>query len=68
MFKKVLMAIKGNRNIKGDVGRDTDSPFLFDKQQALFIAQKLQQANYKGEEFEKYQQIMLKLKGIIENE
>ena len=62
------MAIKGNRNIKGDVGRDTDSPFLFDKQQALFVAQKLQQANYKGEEFEKYQQIMLKLKGIIENE
>tara|TARA_R110002153_G_scaffold148672_1_gene300043 strand:- start:1764 stop:1970 length:207 start_codon:yes stop_codon:yes gene_type:complete len=66
MFKRLFMPIKGNRNIKEDASNSTSTSFLFDKQQALFIAQKLQQANYKGEEFEVYQQIMLRLKSVID--
>lgn len=66
MFKKVLMAIKGKRNINGGAKVSKSSSDLFLKNEALFIAQKLQQANYKGEEFEAYQKIMLKLKQLID--
>ena len=60
------MAIKGKRNINGGVKETKSSSGLFLKNEALFIAQKLQQANYKGEEFEIYQKIMLKLKQLID--
>ena len=65
MFKRLLMAIKGKRNI-GRGATKSNSSSMFLKSEALFIGQKLQQANYKGEEFETYQQIMLKLKSIVD--
>jgi len=66
MLKRLLMAIKGKRNINGGAKETKSSSDLFLKNEALFIAQKLQQATYKGEEFETYQKIMLKLKGVID--
>lgn len=60
------MAIKGKRNINGGVKVSNSSSDSFLKNEALFIAQKLQQANYKGEEFETYQQVMIKLKKIVD--
>ena len=66
MFKRLLMTIKGKRNINGGVKETKSSSGLFLKNEALFIAQKLQQANYKGDEFETYQKIMLKLKQSID--
>ena len=60
------MAIKGKRNINGGVKETKSSSDLFLKNEALFIAQKLQQANYKGEEFEQFQKVMLKLKSVID--
>tara|TARA_R100000027_G_scaffold56557_1_gene45862 strand:+ start:198 stop:401 length:204 start_codon:yes stop_codon:yes gene_type:complete len=65
MFKRLLMAIKGKRNIGGRANTNSSSD-LFLKNEALFVATKLQQATYKGEEFETYQKIMLKLKGVID--
>ena len=59
------MAIKGKRNIGGRANSSSSSD-LFLKSEALFIGQKLQQATYKGEEFETYQKIMLKLKSVID--
>ena len=67
------MAIKGNRNIKG--GANSSSSTVpkekvmkqLSKEEAIFIASKIQQANFKGVEFETYQQIMLKLKSIVDN-
>jgi len=60
------MAIKGKRNIgRGETTKSTSSS-IFLKSEALFIGQKLQQANFKGEEFETYQQIMFKLKSIVD--
>ena len=59
------MAIKGKRNI-GRGANKTVSSSIFLKTEALFIGQKLQQATFKGEEFETYQQIMLKLKSIVD--
>ena len=56
------MAIKGKRNIGGRAQSNSSSL----KNEALFVATKLQQATYKGEEFETYQKIMLKLKGVID--
>jgi hypothetical protein len=65
MFKRLLMAIKGKRNIGGRAKLNSSSD-VFLKSEALFVGQKLQQATYKGEEFETYQKIMLKLKSIID--
>ena len=65
MFKRLLMAIKGKRNI-GRGATKSASSSIFLKSEALFIGQKLQQANYKGEEFEIYQKKMLKLKQLID--
>ena len=48
MFKRLLMAIKGKRNI-GRGAKQSASSSIFLKSEALFIGQKLQQANYKGE-------------------
>jgi hypothetical protein len=67
MFKRLLMAIKGKRHINGGASeKKASSSDLFLKNEALFIAQKLQQANYKGEEFEQFQKVMLKLKSVID--
>jgi len=65
MFKRLLMAIKGKRNIGRGATKSVSSS-IFLKNEALFIANKLQQANYKGDEFETYQKIMLKLKSVID--
>jgi len=59
------MAIKGNRRIK-ETGAATGSVSLLSKEEALFIAAKLQQANYKGSEFDTYQQVMFKLKELLD--
>ena len=59
------MAIKGKRNIGRGATKSVSSS-IFLKSESLFIGQKLQQANYKGEEFEIYQKIMLKLKQLID--
>jgi len=59
------MAIKGRRQIKGD-GAKKGSVSILSKEEAMFIASKIQQANFKGVEFETYQQVMVKLKKIID--
>ena len=67
------MAIKGKRNIKGGIKTSSSTVSKnkvmnqLSKEEAIFIASKIQQANFKGVEFETYQQIMLKLKSIIDN-
>jgi len=62
MFKRLLMAIKGNRNFGGTEQGPSD---LFTKEEAAFIGSKLQQAEYKGAEFEMYYKIMQKLKTVV---
>ena len=62
MFKRLLMAIKGNRKFGGAEQGPSD---FFTKEEAAFIGSKLQQAEYKGAEFEMYFKIMQKLKGIV---
>jgi len=57
------MPIQGKRNIGGA----TRPSAGLSKEESLFIASKLQQASYKGVEFETYQKIMIKLKTIIDN-
>jgi len=59
------MAIRGKRQIKGG-GAVTGSVSILSKEEAMFIASKIQQANFKGIEFETYQQVMVKLKKIID--
>ena len=65
MFKQVLMAIKGNRNLKEGASEKPSSPSLFSKEEASFIAAKLTQAQYQGAEFDTYYQVMQKLKSLI---
>ena len=68
MFKRLLMAIKGKRNINGGASEQkASSSDLFSKQEASFIASKLTQAQYQGAEFDTYYKIMQKLKAIIDN-
>ena len=66
MFKKVLMAIKGKRQINGGTKKSTSASNLFSKQESSFIASKLQQAQYQGAEFDMYYKIMQKLKELID--
>lgn len=57
------MAIKGNRNVGGT---QTEGPSSFlSKEEAAFIASKLQQATYQGAEFEMYYKIMQKLQELV---
>lgn len=58
------MAIKGKRNVGGTQSQGPSD--LFTKPEAAFIASKLQQANYKGSEFDTYQQVMFKLKELLD--
>lgn len=60
------MAIKGNRNIIEGAGKKNSSPSVFSKEEAMFVASKIQQANFKGIEFETYQKVMIKLKQLID--
>lgn len=57
------MAIKGNRNVGGAESQGPSD--FFTKEEAAFIATKLQQASYQGAEFDKYYRIMQKLQGLI---
>ena len=63
MFKRLLMAIKGNRKFGGTEQGPSD---LFTKEEAAFIATKLQQAEFKGAEFDTYYKVMQKLQSLIE--
>ena len=63
MFKRLLMAIKGNRNVGGTVLQGPSD--FFTKEEAAFVATKLQQASYQGAEFDKYFRIMQKLQSLI---
>ena len=56
------MAIKGNRKFGGAEQGPSD---FFTKEEAAFIATKLQQAEFKGAEFEMYYKIMQKLKTVV---
>ena len=56
------------RNDKKGVGAVKSSSPIISKEEALFIASKLQQANYKGIEFETYNQVLIKLRQIIDNQ
>lgn len=60
------MAIKGKRQINGGTNKSTGTSNLFSKQEASFIASKLQQAQYQGAEFDMYYKIMQKLKQLID--
>ena len=60
------MAIKGKRQISGGTKKSTSSSNLFSKQEASFIATKLQQAQFQGAEFDMYFKIMQKLKELID--
>ncbi|MGY8864569.1 MAG: hypothetical protein ACKVJK_02955 [Methylophagaceae bacterium] len=60
------MAIKGNRQINGGTDKSTGSSNLFSKQEASFVASKLQQASFQGAEFDLYFKIMQKLKELID--
>jgi len=62
MFKRLLMAIKGNRKFGGAEQGPSD---FFTKEEAAFVATKLQQAEFKGAEFEMYYKIMQKLKTVV---
>ena len=62
MLKRLLMAIKGNRNLGGTTPGPSE---FFNKEQAAFIASKLQQASYQGAEFEMYYKIMQKLQEVV---
>lgn len=56
------MAIKGNRNIKGET---TTPSYNLTPEEINFIIAKLRQADYKGSEFEIYFNIQQKLQKII---
>ena len=56
------------RNDKKGAGAVKSSSPIISKEEALFIASKLQQANYKGIEFETYNQVLIKLRQIIDNQ
>jgi len=56
------MAIKGNRKFGGAEQGPSD---FFTKEEAAFVATKLQQAEFKGAEFEMYYKIMQKLKTVV---
>jgi len=58
----LLMAIKGNRKFGGAEQGPSD---FFTKEEAAFVATKLQQAEFKGAEFEMYYKIMQKLKTVV---
>ena len=60
------MPVIGKRNIGG--ATDTSSSFYskLSKAEIIFIVTKLQDATFKGRELESYQQVLIKLKAMID--
>lgn len=65
-FLKLVMPVIGKRNVRGATNTSSSFDSKLSKAEILFIVTKLQDATFKGRELESYQQVLIKLKSMID--
>lgn len=66
LFLKLVMPVIGKRNIGGANNTSSSFDFKLSKAEIIFIVTKLQDSTFKGRELESYQQVLIKLKAMID--